>query len=227
MTSGPRSGPGLQPAAATIILSSLLSAALAIAAPAAPAPRPAPQPAPPATHATSPAPTAPAAAANPADTFDARVDAYLRPFVDGGNFSGAVLVAREEKPIVDRAYGMASYELGVANTPRTRFHIASVSKPFTAAAILMLEAQGKLAVTDPVARFLPDFPRGQSITLLHLLTHTSGIADINGAPIYEAESKKPHTPLDLVGLIRALEPAAAPGERYAYSNSNYNILAYV
>ena len=179
------------------------------------------KPAPPAR----PVPTA--AATQPADPLDARVDAYLKPFVDGGNFSGAILLAREGKPLVSRAYGMASYELDVANTPRTRFHIASVSKPFTAAAILMLEAQGRLKVSDPVARFIPDFPRGQDTTLLHLLTHTSGIADINGAPFYTAESMKPHTPLDLVNLIRGLDPAAAPGEKYAYSNSNYNLLAYV
>ena len=163
----------------------------------------------------------------PPDPLDARVDAYLRPFVEGGNFSGAILLARDGKPLVSRAYGMANYELAVANTPRTRFHIASVSKPFTAAAILLLEAQGKLGVSDPVARWIPDFPRGQGTTLLHLLTHTSGIADINGAPLYATESMKPHTPADLVNLIRGLEPTSAPGERYAYSNSNYNILAYV
>jgi CubicO group peptidase (beta-lactamase class C family) len=205
------------------VLCATLPGALGLAAPAAqpapgPQPAPAPRPAPPAQDAP---------ASRPDESLDARADAYLKPYVDGGNFSGAILLARDGKPLVSRAYGMANWELGVANTPQTRFHIASVSKPFTAAAILLLEAQGRLHVSDPVARWIPDFPRGQGTTLLHLLTHTSGIADINGAPLYAAESVKPHTPLDLVGLIRGLEPAAAPGERYAYSNSNYNILAYV
>lgn len=199
------------------VLVAALSGTLALATPPA-KPGPASQPV--------PAPQA-APPVQPSDSLDARVDAYLKPFVEGGNFSGAILLARAGKPLVSRAYGMANYELDVANTPRTRFHIASVSKPFTAAAVLLLEAQGRLKVSDPVARFIPDFPRGQSTTLFHLLTHTSGIADINGAPIYAAESMKPHTPLDLVNLIRGLEPTAAPGERYAYSNSNYNLLAYV
>jgi D-alanyl-D-alanine carboxypeptidase len=194
-----------------------LSGMLALAAPA-------PQPVPPAQPT---APAQPAALVPPADSLDARIDAYIKPFVQGGNFSGAILLARAGKPLVSRGYGKANYELDVANTPRTRFHIASVSKPFTAAAVLLLETQGRLKVSDPIARFIPDFPRGQSTTLLHLLTHTSGIADINAAPIYAAESMKPHTPIDLVNLIRGLDPTSAPGERYAYSNSNYNLLAYV
>src|SRR5882672_3504846 len=65
-------------------------------------------------------------------------EAYLRPFAESGNFTGAVLVARKGQVVFRRAYGMANYELRVANTPETRFHIASVSKPFTAIAILQL-----------------------------------------------------------------------------------------
>jgi len=78
--------------------------------------------------------------------------------VESGNFTGAVLVARNGQILFRHAYGIANYELRVANTPATRFHIASVSKPFTAIAILQLEEQGRLSVSDPVARFLPDFP---------------------------------------------------------------------
>lgn len=156
-----------------------------------------------------------------------RVDAYMRPYVESGNFSGNVLVARGERILVERSYGQASYELAVPNSARTRFHIASVSKPFTAAAVLLLEQQGRLALADPLSRFVPDFPNGGAITLEHLLTHTSGLRDINSAPFYEAESRKPQTPESLVRLVKTLEPLAAPGGRYAYSNANYNLLAYV
>jgi CubicO group peptidase (beta-lactamase class C family) len=155
------------------------------------------------------------------------VDAYLQPYVAGGNFSGVVLITRDGKPVIERAYGMANYELRIVNTPLTRFHVASVSKAFTAAAVLILESQGRLRTSDPLSRWLPDLPQANRTTLQHLLTHTSGIADINHAPFYEAESRKPHTASDLMGLIRGLPPVFAPGERYEYSNSNYNILAHV
>jgi CubicO group peptidase (beta-lactamase class C family) len=122
---------------------------------------------------------------------------------------------------------MADYELGAANTAKTRFHIASVSKSFTAAAILLLEAEGRLSTSAPISRWIADFPQGDRTTLTHLLTHTSGIPDINSTPGYAAESKEPHTPADLVQLIRGLQPESAPGEKYRYSNSNYNLLAYV
>jgi CubicO group peptidase (beta-lactamase class C family) len=122
---------------------------------------------------------------------------------------------------------MADREQRVPVGPKTRFHLASVSKPFTAAAILLLEQQGKLRTSDALARWLPGFPRGEQITLRDLLTHTSGIPDINGAPFYAAASREPQTAASLVERIRGIAPASAPRGRYEYSNSNYNLLAYV
>src|SRR5258707_4595599 len=107
------------------------------------------------------------------------IDDYLSPFVQGKNFIGAVLVVQGEKVLFDRAYGKASYSLQVPNTPKTRFHIASISKPFTAAAILLLEERGKLRLDDPISKYVPDFISGDKITLRHLLTHTSGIPNVN------------------------------------------------
>jgi D-alanyl-D-alanine carboxypeptidase len=94
-----------------------------------------------------------ASAADPApEPLDARVDAYVKPYVAGGNFSGSVLIARQGKVLVNRHYGSADRELRVPVGPKTRFHLASVSKPFTAAAVLLLEQQGKLRTGDPLAR---------------------------------------------------------------------------
>ena len=116
---------------------------------------------------------------NPSDlALAARIKAYLAPFAETGNLSGGVLVARHGLVLMRESYGMANYELNVPNSPLTRFHIASVSKAFTAAAILQLPEQGRLNVSDRVTRFVPDFPRGNDITLDNLLTHTSGIPDI-------------------------------------------------
>ena len=156
-----------------------------------------------------------------------RVDGYLAPYVAGNNFLGAVLIAKGDKILVSRGYGNASYEFGVANTASTRFHIASVSKPFTAACILLLEQRNMLQVSDPISRFLPDFPYAGKITLEHLLTHTSGIANVNSLPDYDAASRFPQTPASLIKLFQNKPLNFEPGTKYEYSNSNYNILAFV
>jgi len=156
-----------------------------------------------------------------------QVDAYLKPYLDAASFSGAVLLARGGKILLSKGYGMANYELNIANTPQTKFHIASLSKTFTAAAILLLQERGLLSVQDPIARFIPDYPRGNEITLHHLLTHTSGIPDINGLPGYDSLSRFAQTPASLIAVFRDRPLLFEPGARYSYSNSNYNLLAYV
>jgi CubicO group peptidase (beta-lactamase class C family) len=158
---------------------------------------------------------------------DARVDSYLAPYVKGKNFLGVVLIAQGDRVLVNHAYGEASYEMQVPNSAETRFHIASVSKPFTAAAILLLEQRGMLHVSDPVSRFLPAFPNGQKITLQHLLTHTSGITNVNNLPEYATASRLPQTPATLIELFQSKPLGFEPGTKYEYSNSNYNILAFV
>jgi CubicO group peptidase (beta-lactamase class C family) len=156
-----------------------------------------------------------------------RLEAYLKPFVETGNLSGAVLISRKGRVLFRHSYGMASYELGVPNSPETRFHIASVSKAFTAAAILQLQDQGRLTVADPLSRFVPDFPNGDRITLDNLLTHTSGIPDINDLSDYDTFARSPHTIPQLVARFANLPLEFQPGSRYQYSNSNYNLLALV
>jgi CubicO group peptidase (beta-lactamase class C family) len=153
--------------------------------------------------------------------------AYLRPFAESGNFTGAVLVARKGRVLFRSAYGMANYELRVSNSPETRFHIASVSKPFTALAILQLEEQGRLSVSDPVTRFVPDFPYGEKIKLEHLLTHTSGIPNVNDLPDYDTFARSPHSTEQLVAKFSGLPLEFQPGADYHYSNSNYNLLALI
>jgi CubicO group peptidase (beta-lactamase class C family) len=158
---------------------------------------------------------------------EAAVDSYLRPYVEGKNFTGAVLLARKRRVLLEKGYGQANYELGVANTPQTRFHIASVSKPFTSTAILLLQERGKVKTSDPLAKFIPDYPNGDKITLRHLLTHTSGIPNVNNFPDYDEFARTRHTVAELVAKFRDKPLEFQPGEKYSYSNSNYNLLAYV
>jgi len=159
---------------------------------------------------------------------ETQVDAYVRPYLDVAGFNGTVLIAKNGKVLLSKGYGMANYELGVPNTPQTKFHLASVSKTFTAAAIMMLQERGLLNTSDPLTKFIPDYPNGDKITVHHLLKNTSGIPNINNFPEYDAWSKFPHTPQDLVEKFKNKPLDFEPGTRgYTESNSNYNLLAFI
>ena len=156
-----------------------------------------------------------------------RVDAYLAPLLATNNFSGVVVVAEGDRIVLNKGYGHASIEHRVRNTPATVFQIASVSKPFTAAAIMLLAEQGKLNLQAPLTALLPNYPGGQKLTVHHLLTHTSGIPNINDFDDYGEIQRKPHSPEQLVALFNDKPLEFAPGARYSYSNSNYNLLALI
>lgn len=159
----------------------------------------------------------------------AQVDAYMRAAVANGQFTGAVLVARDGVPLIDTAYGMASYELGVPNTTRTVFHIASITKQFTAMAILQLRDRGKLNVNDPICDYLANCPPAwKPITIRHLLTHSSGIANVSSLPAWDEDlSLKHYSRGTFVDLFRDLPLRFAPGEKYEYSNSGYFLLGLI
>jgi len=156
-----------------------------------------------------------------------RIQTYLEPFGETGNLSGSVLVARGGRILFQKSYGMANYELLVSNSSKTRYHIASVSKPFLATAILQLQEQGRLEVTDPVSRYVRDFPKADRITLANLLEHTSGIPNINDLDDYDTFARSPHMLEQLVGKFAGLPLEFEPGSDTRYSNSNYNLLALI
>ena len=161
-------------------------------------------------------------------TIELQLELYLKPYLDLGGFSGSILIARGGRVLLSKGYGLANYELNVPNTPQTKFHLGSVSKTFTAAAIMILQERGKLNVQDPLSKFIPDYPNGDRIKLHHLLTNTSGIPNINNFPEYNNLSKFPHTPTDLIPLFKNKPLDFEPGTRpYTESNSNYNLLAFI
>ena len=156
----------------------------------------------------------------------AGIDEYLRPFQQTNNFSGVVLVSQNDRAVYQKGYGQADPSFDVLNTPQTQFHIASISKGFTAAAILMLEERGQLDTTDPVSKFLPDYPNGTRIRLEHLLRHTSGIPNVDDYP----EVSVPYTPYTPETIVARFEDKPLdfePGSRARYSNSNYALLALI
>jgi CubicO group peptidase (beta-lactamase class C family) len=156
-----------------------------------------------------------------------RFDEYIRAYVRNGDFSGSVLVAHDGQIVFRNSYGMANYELSVPNTEKTRFHIASVSKTFTAAAIVLLAQQGKLNLSDPLSKWLPDFLNGEKITVEQMLTHRSGLPDYYSLPEYPAK-KSQRVPLpELIAWVKTKPLDFLPGSESRYSNTGYAFLAYI
>ncbi|WP_430911207.1 serine hydrolase [Methylobacterium sp. sgz302541] len=155
-----------------------------------------------------------------------RAAALIEPYLEAGLFSGAILVARDGKPIFRRAYGLANREWGIPNGLDTRFRIASLTKAFTAAAILQLAEAGKLGLDDPVRRFVPDAPAiWERVTLRHLLQHSSGIINYTALPSYLPKlSRIEQSPSEIVALTTAEPLLFEPGTRFEYSNTNYVLL---
>jgi CubicO group peptidase (beta-lactamase class C family) len=141
---------------------------------------------------------------------------------------GVALVARGSKILINKGYGAANLEWDIPNTPETKFRIASLTKQFTAASILLLEERGKLDTKDPVRKLLPDAPASwDKVTIFHLLTHTSGIPTFDDFPDYENIRTLAVTPAQLVARFRDKPLDFEPGARYKYSNSGYALLSYL
>jgi len=147
--------------------------------------------------------------------------------VDQGLFSGSVLIAKDGKIILCKGYGMANYEHGVPNTPQTKFRLGSITKQFTAMAIMQLQEKGLLNINDTVYKYIPDYPNGDKITIHHLLTHTAGIPNVARFPKYKKKKIKPHTSEELVARFKDEPLDFEPGEKHRYSNSGYMLLGYI
>ena len=162
----------------------------------------------------------------PTPGIDARIDQLMERY-DGAVPGASLLVVRDGEALVQRGYGLSDLEQGVEAGPATNYRLASVSKQFTAAAILLLVQDGKLGLDDPLRRWLPSLPRAaDAITLRHLLTHTSGLVDYEDlmAADYAGQIRD-------AGVLQLLEREDrtwfAPGSAYRYSNSGYALLALV
>ena len=150
-----------------------------------------------------------------------RLDDYMGRLVPFG-YSGVLLVGKGDSIVVANGYGLADRENGVPVTAETLFDIGSLTKQFTAAAILKLEMEGRLSVDDPVSRWFAEVPADkQGMTLHHLLTHSSGLRGQFGDDYDVAERDS------LAGVILRSALLWAPGTRYEYSNAGYSLLAMV
>ncbi len=144
-------------------------------------------------------------------------------------FSGAVLLARNGKYVFTGVYGLADREKKIPNTLNTRFRIGSMNKMFTAVATLQLVQAGKIKLTDPLIKFIPDYPNKElatKVTIHHLLTHTGGTGDFFG-PEFDKHRLELKTLQDYVKLYGTRGLAFEPGSKWAYSNYGFLLLGIV
>ena len=165
----------------------------------------------------------------PPARFDERARAIVDGYVKKNRFSGAVLVARNGKPLMNQGFALANRELNVAATPDTVFRLGSITKQFTAASILQLSEQGKLAIDDPVSKYYAAAPASwKKITLKHLLCHRSGIPSYTDLPnFFRTQAQTDRTPEQLIELTRDRPLEFEPGSKFNYDNSGYIVLGFI
>ena len=159
---------------------------------------------------------------------EAKVNEYLQVHTNKYYFSGSVLIAQNGNILISKGYGMANYELDVPNTPQTKFRIASITKQFTATAIMQLQEKNLLNVNDSISKHIPDYPEiGKQITIHHLLTHTSGIPNYTSFPDYEETMMIPSSVEITINKFKDKPLEFTPGEKFSYCNSGYILLGYI
>lgn len=170
--------------------------------------------------------------AQPATAQDkaAQINALLQQYADDQQFNGSVLVAEKGKVIFKKGYGLANMEWTIPNTPDTKHRLGSVTKQFTAMAIMQMVQKGKLKLDGKITDYLPDYPKvtGDRITIHHLLTHTSGIPSYTGFPRFaDTISRNPYATADFVKKFAALPLEFEPGSKFSYNNSGYFLLGAI
>ncbi|QTD42533.1 serine hydrolase [Sporosarcina sp. Te-1] len=149
-----------------------------------------------------------------------QIDQYL----SNQEFQGAVLISMDRKVLFEKGYGMATSS--VQNNTNTLYQIASLTKSFTAVAIMQLAEKQMLHIDDPIAKYFPDFPNADTITIGHLLSHSSGIPDYL-KPDYQFDFSKVWEPNDLIEVVRNEPLEFTPGESFSYSNTGYVLLGLI
>lgn len=156
------------------------------------------------------------------------MEQVVQTYVADKQFMGSILVAQHGHIILDKGYGYANLEWRIPNTTTTKFRIASLTKQFTAVAILLLEEQGKLKISDFTNKYMPDAPSAwDKVTLFHLLNHTSGIPSYTSFLDFAAFTTSTKTPEQQIEFFRNKLLNFQPGSNFEYNNSGYVLLGYL
>ena len=159
--------------------------------------------------------------------YSKQLEEYMQAQTNVKDFSGAVLVMKQNKVLLKKGYGMADREWNVANTADAKFRIGSVTKQFTAACILQLIEAGKLSLDDNLSKFYPGFPKGDSVTIHMLLNHTSGIASYTDQRNFMDVATLPWSKDSIIAYFKKLPYNFSPGSKWAYNNSGYFLLGCI
>ena len=163
-----------------------------------------------------------------AQNLESKIDSLLSNLFQDKEGPGVVfMVAKGGKPIYRKAFGKANLELGVNMTPENVFQLGSITKQFTAIAILKLAEEKRLNLHDSISKYIPDYPLGNKITIHHLLTHTSGIKDFTKMKSLQEVAQIDFSPKQMVDFFKNEPVDFAPGEKFEYNNSGYVILGYI
>jgi D-alanyl-D-alanine carboxypeptidase len=156
-----------------------------------------------------------------------RIDRYVRAFIERHKIpSAAIAIVRNGRVIKQAGYGLASLELNAPAGPHTVYEIGSITKQFTAQAVMMLAAEEKVGLDSSIATYLPDLPDAwRAITVRQLLTHTSGLPDWEGPGLLDFHRE--YTPAEFIQLIGARPLDFAPGARWSYTNSAFPLLGMI
>lgn len=157
-------------------------------------------------------------------TIDTLLNAHLKAEGPGV----AIGITQAGYPLLRQGYGLASLEWNMPIQPDTVFRIGSLTKQFTAMAILLLHMQGQLHIEDPLITYLPDCPLAwQTMQLKHLLTHSSGLPSVTELPTFQARAAQDLSLQDVVELLQPVPLQFHPGTDFYYSNSGYHLLGLV
>ena len=158
----------------------------------------------------------------------AKLDELLSTWSNQYKFNGSVLVSHKGKVLLDKGYGLRNAGDKTANDQNSIYQIGSITKQFTATVILKLQEEKKLNVADKLSKYFPGYPKGDSITIEHLLTHTSGIYSYTNDPAFmQNEVTKPSNREKMMALFKDKPLNFSPGAQWDYSNSAYMLLGYI
>lgn len=151
----------------------------------------------------------------------------MAQYVKGQNFSGAILVIDDGQTKMNRGFGRSNKAANRDNDKDTVFRLASVTKQFTAMAVMILQERNMLNIDDSISTYLPSYPRGNEITLKQLLTHTSGIRNYTELSLSDSAWHNIETPQELLATFENKPLDFTPGSKYRYSNSGYAVLGVI
>ncbi len=151
-----------------------------------------------------------------------QLDELMTAYQKLDKFNGSILVAKQGKVLLEKGYGYRDMKSNIKNDQHSIYPIYSITKTFTSTVILMLVEQGKLSLQDKLSKFYPEYPKGDSITIEHLLTHTSGVYDYT-----QGNDMKDQSEQTMIRFLESKPLDFSPGSDWRYSNSGYWLLGFI